>query len=71
MPATQRTRVIFLNSPNNPTGWMMSAEQQCAVLEFARARGFWIVSDEVYARIVYDRPVAPSFLEHAEARATG
>jgi aspartate aminotransferase len=61
----RRTRVIFLNSPNNPTGWMMSAEEQAAVLEFARARGIWIVSDEVYARIVYDRPVAPSFLEQA------
>jgi aspartate/methionine/tyrosine aminotransferase len=62
-----RTRVIFLNSPNNPTGWMMSAEQQRTVLEFARARGIWIVSDEVYARIVYDRPTAPSFLEQAVA----
>ena len=61
-----RTRVIFLNSPNNPTGWMMSAEQQEEVLAFARRRGIWIVSDEVYARIVYDRPFAPSFLEHAD-----
>jgi aspartate/methionine/tyrosine aminotransferase len=61
----ERTRVIFLNSPNNPTGWLMSAKQQKDVLEFARARGLWIVSDEVYARIVYDRPTAPSFLEHA------
>jgi aspartate aminotransferase len=60
-----RTRVIFLNSPNNPTGWMMSADDQQAVLEFARRRGIWIVSDEVYARIVYDHPVAPSFLEQA------
>jgi aspartate/methionine/tyrosine aminotransferase len=60
-----RTRVIFLNSPNNPTGWMMSAEQQKDVLAFARKRGIWIVSDEVYARIVYDRRHAPSFLEHA------
>ncbi len=60
-----RTRVIFLNSPNNPTGWTMTAEEQRAVLEFARARGLWIVADEVYARIVYDRAVAPSFLEHA------
>ena len=58
--------MIFLNSPNNPTGWMMSAEQQREVLAFARRRGIWIVSDEVYARIVYDRPHAPSFLEHAE-----
>jgi aspartate/methionine/tyrosine aminotransferase len=62
-----RTRVIFLNSPNNPTGWVMSAGQQKEVLAFARRRGIWIVSDEVYARIVFDRRFAPSFLEHAEA----
>ncbi|MGH6944030.1 MAG: pyridoxal phosphate-dependent aminotransferase [Geminicoccaceae bacterium] len=60
-----RTKVIFLNSPNNPTGWMMTSEEQRLVLAFARRRGIWIVSDEVYARIVYDRPVAPSFLELA------
>jgi aspartate/methionine/tyrosine aminotransferase len=61
-----RAKVIFLNSPNNPTGWMMTSEQQREVLEFARHRGSWIVSDEVYVRIVYNRPVAPSFLEIAE-----
>ena len=61
-----RTRVIFLNSPNNPTGWMMSSEQQREVLAFARPRGIWVVSDEVYARLVYDRRHAPSFLEQAE-----
>ena len=60
-----RTRVLFLNSPNNPTGWTMTGDEQRAVLEFARARGLWVVADEVYARIVYDRPVAPSFLEQA------
>jgi aspartate aminotransferase len=43
----------------------MSAEQK--VLGFARERGIWIVSDEVYARIGYDRGFAPSFREHAEA----
>jgi aspartate aminotransferase len=61
-----RTKVIFLNSPNNPTGWTMTGEQQAAVLDFARRRGIWVVSDEVYARIVYDREVAPSFLEQAQ-----
>lgn len=60
-----RTRAIFVNSPNNPTGWTMHAEQQRALLEFCRARGIWIMADEVYARIVYDKPHAPSFLEHA------
>ena len=36
------------------------------MLAFARRRGIWIVSDEVYARLVYDRRHAPSFLEQAE-----
>ena len=58
-----RTRALFVNSPNNPTGWTMSAEEQRAVLDFARARGLWVIADEVYARIVYGRRAAPSFLE--------
>lgn len=60
-----RTRILFINSPGNPTGWMIEREEQQAILEFARERGIWIVADEVYARLVYDRPVAPSFLEIA------
>lgn len=55
--------VILLNSPSNPTGWMMHADAQRAVLDHARRHGAWVVADEVYARIVYDRPVAPSFVE--------
>ncbi|SVB21096.1 uncharacterized protein METZ01_LOCUS173950 [marine metagenome] len=61
-----RTRVIFVNSPSNPTGWIMSSEQQQDVLEFCRERGLWLVADEVYARIVYGMKHAPSFLEHAD-----
>ncbi|MBL28332.1 MAG: aspartate aminotransferase [Rhodospirillaceae bacterium] len=61
-----RTRALYINTPNNPTGWMMSAEEQRAVLEFARKRGIWVVADEVYARMVYDRPHAPSFIEIAD-----
>ena len=61
-----RTRAIFISSPSNPTGWMLSAEERRAILEFARARGVWIISDEVYHRIVYDRPVAETFLQIAE-----
>jgi len=60
-----RTRAIFVNSPGNPTGWMMPRAQQEALLAECRNRGVWIVADEVYARLVYDRPVAPSFLEVA------
>ncbi len=65
-----RTRLIFVNSPNNPTGWTMPSEMQKALLDFCRSRRIWLVADEVYARLVYapfanGRPVAPSFLDHA------
>ena len=61
------TRLVVVNSPSNPTGWVMSSDQQKALLEFCRKRGIWIMSDEVYARIVYGRRAAPSFLEHADS----
>ncbi len=61
-----RTRAIFVNSPGNPTGWMMTAEEAAALLAFARQRGLWLMSDEVYSRIVYDRRAAPSLLDIAE-----
>src|SRR5436190_15964829 len=61
----ERTRAIFVNSPGNPTGWTMTSEQQRLLLDYARPRGLWIMADEVYARLIYDRPVAPSFLDHA------
>jgi aspartate/methionine/tyrosine aminotransferase len=65
-----RTRAIFVNSPGNPTGWMMTSDEQGAVLDFARRRRLWIMADEVYARLTYvrradGRQVAPSFLELA------
>ncbi|MBI1776578.1 MAG: pyridoxal phosphate-dependent aminotransferase [Proteobacteria bacterium] len=59
-------RALFLNSPGNPTGWMMTSEQQRQILDYCRRRGIWIIADEVYERIVYEAPVAPSFLSLAE-----
>ena len=61
-----RTRAICINTPSNPTGWVMERGEQRAVLEFCRERSLWLIADEVYARIIYDRPAAPSFLELAE-----
>ncbi len=60
---SDKTRAIFFNSPSNPTGWTASAEEIRAVLEFARARGIWIIADEVYSRFVYDADRAPSFYD--------
>ena len=61
-----RTRMIYLASPGNPTGWMIEPEQARALLDFCRSRRIAILSDEVYHRIVYDRPLAFSFLEIAQ-----
>jgi aspartate aminotransferase len=61
-----RTRGIFVNSPSNPTGWMIAEDEIAAILDFARRRGLWIISDEVYGRIVYGNRSAPSFLTQAE-----
>lgn len=61
-----KTRALFIASPGNPTGWLMEAAQQQAVLDLARARGLWIIADEVYHRFTYDRPLAPSFASLAE-----
>jgi aspartate/methionine/tyrosine aminotransferase len=60
-----RTRALFVNSPSNPTGWVMSGAEGEAILDFARSRGIWIIADDVYERIVYDESVAPSFLSIA------
>lgn len=62
-----RTKAIFLNSPGNPTGWTASREDQRAILDFCRARGIWLIADEVYARFVYgNEETAPSFLSIAD-----
>ncbi len=60
---TSRTRAIIINSPNNPTGWVMSESDMRTVMDFARQRGIWVLSDEVYSRMVFGRKRAPSFLD--------
>src|SRR3546814_17319028 len=62
-----RTRAVFVNSPGNPTGWVMPAGQQAALLAGCRERGLYVVADEVYLRLAYETPDgldrAPSFLD--------
>jgi aspartate aminotransferase len=64
--ARSNTRALFLNSPCNPTGWVMPADEQRELLGWCRDRGIVIIADEVYHRTVYDREVAPSFLQVAD-----
>jgi aspartate aminotransferase len=51
---TPRTRLIILNSPHNPTGGMLSPATLEAVAEIALENDLWVLSDEVYSRIVFD-----------------
>lgn len=60
---TPATRAIFLNSPHNPTGAVLTREDIRAIGEVARAHDLWIVSDEVYESLVYDGPFASPFDE--------
>ena len=61
-------RAFVLNSPNNPTGWTASEDELRAIRDIARRHGTWLISDEVYSRLVYDgQAAAPSMLDVAEA----
>ncbi|MDX2103915.1 MAG: pyridoxal phosphate-dependent aminotransferase [Alphaproteobacteria bacterium] len=60
------TVALFVASPSNPTGWTLREPKMRAILEECRRRGIWVIADEVYARLCYDRHVAPSFLEIAD-----
>ena len=60
------TRCIFVNSPCNPTGWVMRREDQQQLLDFCRERQILLVADEVYHRMTYSEDYVPSFLEIAE-----
>ncbi len=51
---TDRTRLIILNSPQNPTGGVLTAEDLGLVADVARERDLWVLSDEIYSRLIYD-----------------
>lgn len=48
------TRGIYLNTPNNPTGAVLSRDQLAAIAEVAVARDLWVVSDEAYEHLLFD-----------------
>ncbi len=59
---TPRTRLLLYTSPSNPLGWVARPEEQDRLLEICRRHGMWLIADEVYERIYYAGPVAPSIL---------
>ena len=63
---TPRTRAIFVNTPNNPTGWTADRATIRAILDIAREAGIFVIADEIYSRFFYEGGRAPSF--HDEMR---
>jgi aspartate/methionine/tyrosine aminotransferase len=64
---TPGTRALYLNSPNNPTGWTITVQEQKALLAHCRRHGIWIFADDAYERLFYGPGgIAPSFLKLAD-----
>ncbi len=51
---TERTKLIIINSPANPTGGVLSRDDLRAIAEIARERDIMVMADEIYSRILYE-----------------
>jgi aspartate aminotransferase len=67
---TPRTRAIYLNSPHNPTGGVLTRADIEAIVAMADRRGIWLISDEAYEDVVFDgaEHVSPASLAGAYDR---
>ncbi len=66
----KRAKILYVNYPNNPTGAVAPREFYAKCVEFAKAHGLLVVSDEAYAELYYGKPPC-SFLELPGARDVG
>jgi len=65
-----RTRAIYVNSPNNPTGGVLTRADVEAIVALAERRGLWIISDEAYEDVLFDNAehISPASLPGAYDR---
>jgi len=66
---TPRTRLLMINSPHNPTGSIMTADDIAALAAIVRRSDIYIVSDEVYEHIIFDGARHESLSRHPELAA--
>jgi methionine transaminase len=66
---TDRTRLLIVNSPHNPTGAILTADDVAALTSIVRESRLCIVSDEVYGHIIFDGAVHESMARHPELAA--
>jgi aspartate aminotransferase len=60
---TPRTKAIILNSPSNPTGSRYSRDELAAIAELAKARGIYVIADDIYEKIIFDGGVHTSIIQ--------
>ena len=65
---TDKTKLLVINSPQNPTGSVMTEDELAAIAKLAEKHDFFVMSDEIYSKMVYDGPMAPSITIHDQAR---
>ena len=67
---TEKTRMIIINSPQNPTGSVMTEEEIRMTYEIAKKHDLYLYSDEIYARMVYKDSVfnSPSVYDKCQER---
>jgi arginine:pyruvate transaminase len=53
---TPKTRVVWINTPHNPTGVVFTADEMAAIASICREHDLWLLSDEVYEDLAFDRP---------------
>lgn len=57
---SERTRLVIINSPGNPTGGVMPRSALEHIAAAAQRHDFWVLSDEIYARLIYEADAVPS-----------
>lgn len=65
---TPRTRVLVLNSPNNPTGGALDAAAMARLAALVERHDLLVVTDDIYSRLVYEGGRAPTIAAHEGAR---
>lgn len=68
---TDKTRLIIINSPSNPTGAVMTAEEVKKIAEIARKHDLYLLSDEIYGRLIFDSDsmfLSPSYIDECRER---
>jgi aspartate/methionine/tyrosine aminotransferase len=65
---TEKTKAVIINSPQNPTGSVMTEEELREIHDISREHDFFVISDEVYSKMTYDGTPAPSITTYDQAR---